>query len=297
MALLEVLNSVKMNQGVAAPRLLPVDGIDDSNWEMIVIADGTDNWQDMTGKHTLTVRGTPALISGQIGFIGTKDDYLESDFKETDWDADQDFVAVTLGRFVQDDTYSTVSLMGSISGSDPTDFRGFSMGLQRFTSPTTGIRNTMSVSRVRSGTEFRQALFPSHSEAIADVSRYRLQIMRVRHVARTIESFAFDGYDGTGALNVESFTFLSTDTLTGRLQANTNICFGTHNGYTGSDQCQFVMGALYKGDVSDEQIRNLANSIRAQFSSTKTIDGEAVSGGISALRGMTPFDLYTPALT
>ena len=155
----------------------------------------------------------------------------------------------------------------------------------------------MNMSMVRSGTEFRQALFYNHPQAFNDVARFRLQIMRVRHVARTFEVFSFDNFDGVSALDVESYPFISTDALTGRLQGNTNICFGTHNGYPGSEQCQFVMGALYKGDLDNTQIRNLANGIRDQFRSTQLVGGVPTLGGISALRGMTPFDLYAPALT
>lgn len=297
MGIIEQFSDIKVDQGVENPIILPVEGVTESNWEFKVYADGTTGWRDMTGKHTVTVVGTPALITGQPGFVGTKDNYLSVDFQEErDWLDNQDFVAVTVGRFFQDAAYASCHFMGSLSGTSPTDYRGWSMGMN-YNTPTSECRNWMNLSLVRSGTEYRQGLFYNHPLPLADVARYRLQIMRVRHTARTYEVFSFDGYDGTSALDVATYTFNVSDALTGRLQANTDIHLGSYNGYTGQDQCHFVYGALYKGDLNDTQIRAISNGLRDQFRSTKDIGGVATLGGLTALRGMTPFDLYAPALT
>jgi hypothetical protein len=300
MSTLKFLQNAKSNQGVNNPFLEPVTGIPHGQWEYVVIADGTSGWIDTTGKHTVTVVGTPPLIANQMGFQGASTNCLEVDFKETDWAANQDFVAVTVGRFFQDGVYASAHFMGSISGTNVVDYRGWSMGMN-YNTPTSQVRNMMNVSVLRSGTENRQNLFYNHPKPLADVARYRLQIMRVRHVGRSIQVFSFDGYNGTdtltGGARIATAPLNVADQLTGRLQGNTNIRMGTFNGVAGSDQTQFIMGALYKGDVTDTQIRDLANGIRNQFRSEKDIDGVSTLGGFSTLRGMTPIDLYAPALT
>jgi len=301
MSTLEFLQNAKINQGVTNPFLEPVEGIPHENWEYIVIADGTEGWIDTTGKHGVTVVGTPPLIINQMGIQGSASNCLEVDFQEErDWPDNQDFVAVAVGRFFQDNSYVSAHFMGSISGTNVVDYRGWSMGMNY--NPAGNVcRNFMNVSVLRSGTEFRQNLFYNHAKPLADVARIRLQILRVRHAGRSIQSFSFDGYNGTdsltGSARIESGTLNVADTVTGRLQGNTNVRMGTFNGLSGTDQSQFIMGALYKGDMSDTQIRDLANGIRAQFRSEKDIDGVPTLGGFSALRGMTPFDLYAPALT
>jgi hypothetical protein len=300
MPIVKYLDSVRATQGISQPSIEPIEGIPHAGWEYIVIGDGTAGWIDKTGKHAVTLVGTPPLIANQMGFQGSSTNCLEVDFKETDWTAGQDFVAVTVGRFFQDGVYASAHFMGSISGTSPTDYRGWSMGVN-YNTPSSEVRNMTNVSVLRSGTEYRQNLFYSHPKALADVARYRLQIMRVRHVGRSIQVFSFDGYNGTdtltGGARIATATLNVADQVTGRLQGNTNIRMGTFNGGAGSDQSQFIMGALYKGDMTDTQIKDLANGIRNQFRSEKTIDGVATLGGFSTLRGMTPFDLYAAALT
>lgn len=300
MPIVKYLDSVRATQGITQPGIKPIESIPHEQWEYIVIADGTSGWIDKTGKHIVTVVGTPPLIANQMGFQGSSTNCLEVDFKETDWAANQDFVAVTVGRFFQDGVYASAHFMGSISGTNIVDYRGWSMGMN-YNVPTSECRNFMNVSVLRSGTENRQNLFYNHAKPLADVARYRLQIMRVRHVGRSIQVFSFDGYNGTdtltGGARIATAPLNVADTITGRLQGNTNIRMGTFNGVAGSDQSQFIMGALYKGDLTDTQIRDLANGIRNQFRSEKIIDDVPTLGGFSTLRGMTSFDLFAPALT
>ena len=297
MAKLIISDNMIVASPVSTPILLPVSSIDGSLWEFQVIADGTNRWREWTGKHTLTVVGTPTLITNQLGFQGTKDNYLLTSFTEaTTWGANQDFTAITIGRFFQDNVYASGHLMGAISGADGVDYRGFSMGFNQNTSPVE-CRDFMQLSYKGVGSTNEQRIFYTNAKAGADSARFRLQVMRVTHASKEMAVFDFAGYNGTSALSPTLGPFSGTDALTGRLQGNTSVALGTFNGYTGGEQVQFVMGALYKGALTNAQIKDLANYIRDQFRSNTTINGTTTLGGISAKAGMTSFDLFAAALT
>lgn len=296
MSKIEIVQNLIVAAPVKPPLLLPVSSIDGTLWEFVVIADGTSRWRDSTGKHSITTVGAPTLIPNQLGFQGTRFNHLLTSFTETDWPQNTDFTAVTIGRFFQDSVFSSAFLMGSISGVDGVDFRGFSMGFRQSPSPVE-CQDNMNLSYKGPGGTNEHRILYSNTKAPVDAARFRLQIMRVNHGAKEMGSFDFAGYNGTSALTPTIATFAAADSITGRLQGTAPVALGSFNGYVGSDQVQFVMGGLYRGALSNTQIRDLANSIRNQFRSNTTVNGATTLGGISVKAGMTPFDLFAPALT
>lgn len=290
-------NIIKPDINAVAHIKVP-NSINADSLEFSVFAGGSaDTWVDTTGRHTVSVVGSPQLVSGFVGFRGDKDNHLELDLKEEGLPT-SDFTAICVGRFFQDASYSTCALMGASGGtSGSTDnalgFHGWNMGMQRTASLT---RNAFSLSVLRSGTEYRQILYYNDTESQNDVERFRMQVMRVTASTKEFTSIIFSGYDGTSALVKESNTFSGSDTITGRLKGKTNIKLGTYNGYTGSDQCHFVYGGLFTEALSDAQVKDFANSFKAQFLNTDTVNGISANNGLTVATGYTPINLYAPAI-
>jgi hypothetical protein len=294
-------NDVIYAQPTAQADLLLPSSIN-ANLLKFAVMCGSDGstWVDTTGNHTVTPIGTPTLNSNKLGMVGTTANCLELNLKEEDLPVDQSFTAMAIAKLNTNAT-GTCSIMGAVGGTNgSTDtalgYNGWNMQLARDATQTRNIVNA-SMRRDLTVDEYRQSLFYSQSKAVNDSDRMRLIILRMDVANRTLRTYDFAGYDGVAAVPFESFTFGTTDVLTGRLRGKTNIRLGSNNGTAGSAQCQFVAGAMFTDALTDAQIKDLGNSVRRQYLKNDLFNGVATASGLSVASGFTPFDLFAPALT
>jgi hypothetical protein len=280
-----------VTEPVTTPRLIPVGSIPD--WsdilEVCVMCDETNRWVDTTGKRNITVVGSPTTYNNQLGFKGSSGNHLNLGFTESDTPVSDGFTALVLGRADQDGVYSTFSFMGAASGTSPSTYRGWNIRGSNATGITRGLFNISVVNGSNAGQNIQ--LFNT-SKGQADVSRFRLNLVRVNVTTNTISVFDLAGYDGVSALPKVDLTF--TGTLTGRLRGNTPILLGSDNGYVGSDQSQVLAGALFSKALTDAQIKDLAIGLKNQYDTVITINGVATPAGLSRKTGFTPINLFAP---
>jgi hypothetical protein len=278
---------------VTTPRLIPVSSITD--WsdilEVCVMCDNTNRWIDTTGKRNITVVGTPATYTNQLGFRGSSGSHLNLGFTESDTPVSNGFTAFVLGRADQDGVYSTFSFMGASSGTSPSSYRGWNIRGSRDGSNTRGIFN---ISVVNGGNAGQNVQLIHTVKTQNDVARFRLNLVRVNVTTNTISVFDLAGYNGVDPLPKTDLVF--TGTLTSRLRGNTPILLGSDNGYTGSDQSQTIAAGLFSKALTDAQVKDLAISIKNQFDTVIDINGVDTPAGLSRKVGFTPINLFAPAI-